>query len=101
MRKVAFTLTALLLLAAGQAFAQEVKFHGAFTENFSKESSEYFDYNYRTSGYDSRYYSGIRSFTEEGTDIMLYRIDPDDPAGAGKGEPWWGISHTMSTRNSD
>ena len=85
MRKVAFTLTALLLLAAGQAFAQEVKFHGAFTENFSKESSEYFDYNYRTSGYDSRYYSGIRSFTEEGTDIMLYRIDPDDPAGAGKG----------------
>ena len=85
MRKAACTLTVLILLAAGQALAQDAKFHDAFTENFSKETSEYFDYNYRPSGHDFRYYSGIRSFSEEGTDVMLYRIDPADPAGAGKG----------------
>ena len=78
-------LAVLFLLLAGQAFAQEIKFHGAFKEDFSKETSEYFDYNYRPSGYDSRYFSGIQSFSEKGTDIMLYRIDPSDPAGAGKG----------------
>ncbi|MBR0532105.1 MAG: family 16 glycosylhydrolase, partial [Bacteroidales bacterium] len=80
-----YSLCTLLILVAGQIYAQEAKFHSAFTEDFSKETSEFFNYNYRQSGYDSRYYSGIRSFTEAGTDIMLYRIDPADPAGAGRG----------------
>lgn len=69
----------------GQAFAQEARFHGAFTEDFSGATSAFFDYNYRRSGDDFRYFSGIRSFSEKGTDIMLYRIDPSDPAGAGRG----------------
>lgn len=84
MKRIA-TFFILFPFAFGLAFAQEERFHGAFTENFSKETSDYFNYNYRPSGYDSRYYSGIRSFTEKDTDIMLYRIDPSDPAGAGRG----------------
>ena len=64
---------------------QDPRMQDAFKEDFSYGSSNFFEYNYRRSGYDSRYYSGIPSFTEEGTDIMLYRIDPEDPAGAGRG----------------
>lgn len=61
------------------------KFHNAFRENFSASESEYFDYNYRPSGEDFRYFSGFGSLSEKGTDVMLYRIDPQDPAGAGRG----------------
>jgi hypothetical protein len=34
---------------------------------------------------DFRYFSGYPSYVEKGTDVMLYRIDPSDPAGPGKG----------------
>ncbi|MCQ2158303.1 MAG: glycoside hydrolase family 16 protein [Bacteroidales bacterium] len=70
---------------AASAQSGSPKFHGAFKEDFSAASSEYFNYNYRPSGEDFRYCSGIPSLSENGTDIMLYRIDPDDPAGAGRG----------------
>ena len=63
----------------------EVRYHGPFIENFTKSTSEFFNYNFRRSGYDFRYYSGIPSLTEKGTDIMMYRLDPEDPAGAGRG----------------
>ncbi|MCR4910470.1 MAG: glycoside hydrolase family 16 protein, partial [Bacteroidales bacterium] len=80
---------ALLLVCAG-TFAQNAdketpKFHEAFVEDFSGPSSEYFYYNYRPSGKDFRYCSGFNSLSEEGTKVMLYRIDPNDPAGAGRG----------------
>lgn len=78
-------LPAMLMLAAGAVYAQAPVFHGAFKEDFSGASSEYFDYNYRRTGEDFRYYSGFSSLSEEGTDVMMYRIDPEDPAGAGRG----------------
>lgn len=63
----------------------ETRYHGPFIENFTKPTSEFFNYNFRRAGNDSRYYSSIPSLTEKGTDIMMYRIDPEDPAGAGRG----------------
>ena len=63
----------------------ETRYHGPFIENFTKPTSDFFNYNIRRSGYDFRYYSGIPSLSEKGTDIMMYRIDPEDPAGAGRG----------------
>ena len=78
-------LPAMLMLAAGAVYAQAPVFHGAFKEDFSGASSEYFDYNYRRTGEDFRYYPGFSSLSEEGTDVMMYRIDPEDPAGAGRG----------------
>ena len=83
----------ILLMAAGAAKAQpdrrersrEIVFHDAFIENFTEGESEFFNYNYRKRGYDYRYYSGHPSLSEAGTDIMMYRIDPEDPAGAGRG----------------
>ena len=65
--------------------SREASFHGPFIENFSKRTSEFFNFNYRRNGYDYRYYSGHKSLTEDGTEIMMYRIDPNDPAGAGRG----------------
>lgn len=65
--------------------SREVSFHGPFIENFSGPTSEFFNYNYRHGAYDYRYYSGHESLSEDGTEIMMYRIDPEDPAGAGRG----------------
>lgn len=65
--------------------SMEPRFHGPFIENFTRSTSDFFNYNIRPHGYDFRYYSGVRSFTEAGTDIMMYRMDPEDPAGAGRG----------------
>lgn len=64
---------------------REVKYHGPFIENFTKSTSEFFNYNIRRSGYDYRYYSGIPSLSERGTDVMVMRIDTADVAGAGRG----------------
>ena len=86
-------LVSICLLLAGSALAQPPQrnrqrgpsFHEAFIENFSEPTSEFFNYNYRRSGYDYRYYSGHKSLSENGTEVMMYRIDPEDPAGAGRG----------------
>ena len=61
------------------------RFHGPFIENFTESTSGFFNYNVRQYGNDFRYFSGVRSFTEAGTDVMMYRIDPSDSAGAGRG----------------
>jgi hypothetical protein len=34
---------------------------------------------------DFRFFQGISSLSEKGTKVLLYRIDPNDPAGAGRG----------------
>jgi len=65
--------------------ASEATYHGPFIENFTKPTSEFFNFNIRRTGYDFRYFSGIPSLSEKGTDIMMYRLDPQDPAGAGRG----------------
>ena len=65
--------------------ASEVRYHGPFIENFNKPTSEFFNFNSRRTGYDYRYYPGIPSLTEKGTEIMMLRLDPEDPAGAGRG----------------
>lgn len=93
MTKNFISIVVLTLVAAGMAYSQPPRgkheraerFHGPFIENFSKASSKFFNFNYRRNGYDYRYYSGHESLSEDGTEIMMFRIDPSDPAGAGKG----------------
>ena len=67
----------------------EVRFHGPLIENFDAPTSDYFNPNPlrgdRAGEFDFRYFSGVPSFSEKGTTIMIYRIDPDGPAGAGRG----------------
>lgn len=83
MKKLFFSIFPAIILLIGSVQAQSLS--GAFTEGFDGPVSEYFDINYRTSGDDFRYFPGVGSLSEKGTDIMLFRIDPEDPAGAGRG----------------
>lgn len=93
MNKKVFSFILVLVLMINYVIAQpqqtgaasEVRYHGAFIENFTKSTSEFFNYNIRRSGYDFRYYSGIPSLSERGTDVMMLRMDTTDVAGAGRG----------------
>lgn len=75
-----------VLALCGLAFsasAQDTdsRFMRPFTENFSSSKPD----NFGTSGSSLRYYCGVPSLSELGSDVMLMRINPSDPAGAGRG----------------
>jgi hypothetical protein len=74
-------LLAIILMSA----SKKEKHHGKFTEDFKKSVPKYFTVNFRKTGTDDRYAFGVESKTEPGTNIALYKIDPNDPAGAGRG----------------
>ena len=86
-------IAALSFIAAFGLHAQEnpsnknERFHKAFREDFDKAESKYFVQrrDRRDEATDFRYFPANVSLSEKGTDVMLYRIDPDDPAGAGRG----------------
>jgi hypothetical protein len=78
-------LIAVIVIAVIYSFKGKDKFHKRFFEDFSRSSSKYFQANVKGVGTDLRYEFGIESPTEPGTKIVSFRIDPEDPAGAGKG----------------
>jgi hypothetical protein len=66
----------------------EPRFHGPFVENFDEPTPRYFNmHSRRAQGWekDYRFFPGAHSLSERGTKVMLFRIDPEDPAGAGRG----------------
>lgn len=85
-----FLVSALILFSfvfSSPAFSKpenkaDARFQGAFTENFSGTTSPYFNFHGR---YDFRYFPGVPSLSEKKTDVLVFRIDPQDPAGAGRG----------------
>lgn len=87
------TLTLAAVLSTAGLMAQEnpdnskAEYHKAFVEDFSKSTSKYFMQrrDKRDEATDFRYFPGNLSLSEKGTDVLLYRIDPQDPAGAGRG----------------
>lgn len=83
MKPTILTSILFLCLAAGAASAQDTdsRFMREFTENFDASRPEYFN----SSGSALRYYCGVPSLSEKGTGVMLMRINPSDPAGAGRG----------------
>jgi hypothetical protein len=83
MKKIFFIAVVMIILAS--VSAKKEKTHGLFFEDFKKKSSKFFTANSRSKGADSRYAFGIESPSEAGTKILSFKIDPDDPAGAGKG----------------
>ena len=67
---------------------QERRFHGQFIENFDGPSSRYFNpvISRTRDSLHRRYLQGIPSISDKETNsVMLMRIDPGDPAGAGRG----------------
>ncbi|HUX96813.1 MAG TPA: glycoside hydrolase family 16 protein [Bacteroidales bacterium] len=85
MRKL--LLPSLILIIILSASASKEKHHKRFFEDFKKSSSKFFTANSRGDGdgIDSRYVLGAESASESGTKIITFKIDPEDPAGAGKG----------------
>ncbi len=78
-------LIAVIVISVIYSFTGKDKFQKRFFEDFSRNSSKYFQANIKSAGTDLRYDFGIESPTEPGTKIVSFRIDPEDPAGAGKG----------------
>ena len=85
------TILALSLLIPAVAMAQDpdTRFSPAFKEDFDAAKPQYF-----SGGSAPRLFFGVPSLTEKGTTVMLERIQPTDPAGAGKGPE---ISSTKRT----
>ena len=87
------TLTLAVVLSTAGLMAQEnpdnskAEYHKAFVEDFDKTTSKYFMQrrDKRDEATDFRYFPGNVSLSEKGTNVLLYRIDPQDPAGAGRG----------------
>ena len=79
-------LAAWIVLSIAPAVAQN-RYHGAFVESFDDPELTNFTYSHygHNTEADYRYTTGAPSLSEKGTSVMIYRIDPDDPAGAGKG----------------
>ena len=71
---------ALLIPALVWAQDPDTRFMGAFKEDFDGSKPQYF-----SGGSAPRLFFGVPSLTEKGTTVMLERIQPTDPAGAGKG----------------
>jgi hypothetical protein len=94
MNKRFFLVLSLIVLASDYLHAQsdgeregKIKFHGKFIENFDKPTSKYFIQrrDNRTEEKDFRYFPANTSLSEKGTNVMIFRIDPVDPASAGRG----------------
>lgn len=84
---LATVVSAATLMAQENPDNSKAKYHKAFVEDFDKETSKYFIQrrDRRDEATDFRYFPGNVSLSEKGTDVLLYRIDPNDPAGAGRG----------------
>lgn len=94
MNKRLFLFLSLIVLASNYVHAQsdgeregEIKIHGKFIENFDKPTSKYFSQrrDYRTEENDFRFFPASTSLSEKGSKVMIFRMDPEDPAGAGRG----------------
>lgn len=94
MDKRFFLYLSLIVLASDYLHAQSdgeregrIKFHGKFIENFDKPTSKYFFQrrDYRTEEKDFRFFPASTSLSEKGTKVMIFRMDPEDLAGAGRG----------------
>ncbi len=76
----------ILLLFVMVAFAcSRPRFHKAFYEDFSESASKYFHYGSTGKQADFSWRVGEASPSETGTDILSFKINPEQEAGAGKG----------------
>ena len=83
MKKPIFLSLLAFCLGAALVSAQDTdnRFMRAFTEEFNTSKPQYFS----TNGSSLRYFCGVPSLSENNDGVMLMRIQPSDPAGAGRG----------------
>ena len=75
----------IIFLACFVACKVQDKYHDSFFEDFNSSTPEYFQHH--TGGNGAAFTSafGVTSPTEPQTKILSFKIDPEDPAGAGRG----------------
>ncbi|HEY9341858.1 MAG TPA: hypothetical protein VIQ23_09770, partial [Hanamia sp.] len=66
-------------------YAQNGKLSPSFIENFSDSVLENFRYGSTGNKSAFKWQSGVTSKTEPGPKVLLFKIDPSDSAGAGRG----------------
>jgi hypothetical protein len=71
-----------LLIALVFSCSVQKDFQGAVHEDFNKPDPKHFGFHTGGLGADFTRAFGIESPSEPGTNIMLFRIDPEDRAGA-------------------
>src|SRR5690349_7671832 len=59
--------------------------HQSFVEDFDSDTPKYFTYASTGNRADFTRKFGVRSSTESATKVLSFKIDPNDPAGAGRG----------------
>src|SRR5215218_973111 len=74
-----------LLLCAFLTNAQVDTTHGSFFENFNDTTSKFFHYGSTGTKADFKRKLGVSSPTKPKTKVLLFKIDPNDSAGAGRG----------------
>ena len=78
-------LIAVIFIAGSAAFLQQNSKNGGFFENFSRSSSRIFQPHTGGKGADFIWRFGVRSPSDRKTKVLSLKIDPEDPAGAGRG----------------
>ncbi|HXS54874.1 MAG TPA: glycoside hydrolase family 16 protein [Hanamia sp.] len=66
-------------------YSQNVKLSHSFIENFNDSVLENFRYGSTGNKSAFKWHSGVASKTEPGSKVLLFKIDPRDSAGAGRG----------------
>lgn len=78
-------LSAIFVFISFAAISQTDKYHSSFVEDFADSTSNYFRYGSTGTKADFKYRLGVNSPTEAGANILTFKIDPQDSAGAGRG----------------
>jgi hypothetical protein len=81
-KSILSVLTGLTILTVS---AQKEVARHAFTEDFNDTALTHFQYGSRGARDAFKYEVGVNSSIEPGTKVLLFRIDPADSAGAGRG----------------
>ncbi len=74
-----------VIFIGSSAFIKKNKNNGGFFENFSRSSSRNFKPHTGGKGADFIWKFGVRSPSDRKTKVLSLKIDPEDPAGAGRG----------------
>jgi beta-glucanase (GH16 family) len=82
MRQILLLISFFLSLTV---YAQTKKFSHSFIENFNDSGLENFRYGSTATKSAFKWKSGVTSKTEPGSKVLLFKIDPADSAGAGRG----------------
>lgn len=82
--KQILTLSIIFIIGFTTCKVQD-KYHDSFVEDFNSSSPEYFQHHSGGKGAEFTYTYGVTSPTEPDTKILSFKIDPEDPAGAGRG----------------